>query len=158
MRLYRGFLAALVLALLSVSFSYAQSPDQKQNAADVKPQTDSASQGNPVKPTPDSITDGKKIYSYDCALCHGTDGDGKGDLAGEMKLKLRDYRDPASLKDETDTDLFSVISKGKGEMPKEADRARPDEMWDLVNYIRSFAKKSVTASDTPPAPSPTAKP
>ena len=159
MRCYLGFLAALVLALFSVFFSYAQSKDQKPDAtADAKVPTDSVTQGNPVKPTADSIADGKKIYSYDCALCHGTEGDGKGDLAGEMKLKLRDYRDPSSLKDDTDLDLFNVISKGKGEMPKEADRAKTDEMWDLVNYVRSFAKKSVTASDTPPAPTTTSKP
>ena len=159
MRLYPGFLAALVLALFFVSFSHAQSKDQKPDATgDAKGPTDSATPGNPVKATPESIADGKKIYGYDCALCHGVEGDGKGDLAGDMKLKLRDYRDPASLKDDTDLNLFNVISKGKGEMPKEADRAKPDEMWDLVNYIRSFAKKSVTASDTARAPATTAKP
>jgi mono/diheme cytochrome c family protein len=159
MRRYPGFLAALALALFSVSFSHAQSNDQKPDtAADAKVQTGSGGQGNPAKPTPESISEGKKIYSYDCALCHGVEGDGKGDLAGEMKLKLRDYRDPSSLKDDTDLDLFNVISKGKGEMPKEADRAETDKMWDLVNYVRSFAKKSVTASDTLPATATTSKP
>ena len=46
-------------------------------------------------------------------MCHGKDGDGNGDLATDMKLKLLDYRDPASLKDLTDGDLFYIIKNGK---------------------------------------------
>ena len=56
----------------------------------------------PVKPTPESIASGKKYYGYDCAMCHGANGDGKGDVAIDEKLKIGDFRDPATLKDKTD--------------------------------------------------------
>jgi mono/diheme cytochrome c family protein len=81
-------------------------------------------------------------------MCHGKDGDGKGDLATDMKSKLLDYRDPTSLKDMTDGDLFYIIKNGKGEMTGEGDRSKPDEIWNLVNYVRSLAQKNFTA----PAP------
>jgi hypothetical protein len=42
--------------------------------------------------------------------------------------------------DETAT--FYVIKFGKGDMPPEGARVKTDELWDLVNYVRSFAKKN----------------
>src|ERR1700733_4242968 len=100
---------------------------------------------HPVKPPPASIAQGKKLYDIDCEVCHGKDGDGKGDLAADMKVKLADYRDPAALKDRTDGELFYIIKNGKGEMPSEGDRGKPEAMWNLVNYIRSLAKKESPA-------------
>jgi mono/diheme cytochrome c family protein len=75
-------------------------------------------------------------------MCHGKDGYGKGDVAEDMKLKISDFSDPAALKEKTDGELFYIIKNGKGQMPPEGDRVKPDALWDLVNYIRSFAKKA----------------
>lgn len=98
-----------------------------------------ARQPNPVKPTPESIEAGKKIYAYDCVMCHGALGDGKTGPAKE--LKIPDFTDPTFLKDRTDGELFHVIKNGRGDMPLEGDRVKPDEIWDLVNYVRSLAKE-----------------
>jgi mono/diheme cytochrome c family protein len=94
---------------------------------------------NPVKPTAESQAHAKKMYGYDCAMCHGANGNGKGDI--EMKPALKDYTDPAALKDMTDGELFYIIKNGKGQMPPEGDRAKPDDMWNMVILVRSFAKK-----------------
>jgi len=106
---------------------------------------------NPVKPTPESQAHAKKVYGYDCALCHGANGDGKGDLVGDLKLTLKDYTDPAALKDMTDGELFTVIKNGKGQMPPEGDRGKPEDMWNLVILVRSFAKKTNATATTPAA-------
>ena len=98
-------------------------------------------QVNPVKPTPDSITQGKKYYGYDCAMCHGENGDGQGEVAKDEKLKLKDYRDPAALQGMADGELFYIIKNGKGQMPPEGGRVKDTDLWNLVNYIRSLAKK-----------------
>jgi mono/diheme cytochrome c family protein len=100
---------------------------------------------NPVKPVASSIADGKHLYESQCLMCHGKDGDGKGDLAVDMKLNLRDFRDAATFKESTDGELFYIISKGKGDMPGAADRLSPTQCWNLVNYVRSLSSK------TPPA-------
>lgn len=97
-------------------------------------------QVNPVKPTAESIATGKRIYGYDCEMCHGEKGNGKGDLAGDMKLQLANFGDPKSFQDKTDGELFYVIKNGKGQMPAEGARAKSDQIWDMVNYIRSLAK------------------
>jgi mono/diheme cytochrome c family protein len=102
---------------------------------------DAVHQPNPVKPTPESVAQGKKWYGYDCAMCHGKDGDGKGDVGTDMKLKVSDFTDPATLKGRTDGEIFYIIKFGKAEMPPEGTRVKGNELWDLVNYVRSFAKK-----------------
>jgi mono/diheme cytochrome c family protein len=131
------------LLLLSSSASTAQEIKTPDKAADAefKVPPEIAKQANPVKATPESIALGKKKYGVDCAMCHGKTGDGKGDLATDMNLKIPDYHDPAALKDKTDGELFYIIQKGKGDMPAEGDRAKKDDIWNLVNYIRSLAKK-----------------
>ena len=74
-------------------------------------------------------------------MCHGKEGAGDGDLAGDMHLKLRDYRDPTTLKELTDGEIYSIIAKGKGKMTGEEGRMKPEQIWDMVNYIRSLAQK-----------------
>jgi mono/diheme cytochrome c family protein len=101
---------------------------------------------NPVKPTEESIERGKKIYAYDCAGCHGVSGDGRTDAGKTMKIP--DLTDPAALKDRPDGELYYVIKSGRGDMPLEGDRVKPEETWDLVNYVRSLTKGS--ASETKP--------
>ena len=96
---------------------------------------------NPVKPTPESQAQAKKMYGYDCAMCHGENGNGKGDLAIDSKLTLKDYTDPTALKDLTDGEIFYIIKNGKGQMTGEVDRLKPDGIWNMVILVRSFAKK-----------------
>jgi mono/diheme cytochrome c family protein len=137
--------AMLTLFCVAGLFAFAQDnskQEQKPPApAEYKIPPEAVKEPNPVKPTAESIERGKRRWSYDCAMCHGADGSGKGDLAADMKLQLADYRDPKSLKDRTDGELFYIIKNGKGQMPDEGGRAKPDQIWDLVNYIRSLAKK-----------------
>jgi hypothetical protein len=61
-------------------------------------------------------------------MCHGKEGASDGDLAGDMCLKLRDYRDPAALKELTDGELYSIIANGKGrnDRGRGSDAARAD--------------------------------
>ena len=129
----------LLCGVLAAAAQGSQSHLQPAPSAPVP--ADAARQVNPVKPTPDSIAQGKKYYGYDCAMCHGENGDGKGEVAVEEKLKLKDYRDPAALQNMTDGELFYIIKNGRGQMPPEGDRVKPPELWNLVNYIRSLSKK-----------------
>jgi mono/diheme cytochrome c family protein len=96
---------------------------------------------NPIKPTAESQAKAKKTYGFDCALCHGANGDGKTDLAKDMQLTMKDLTDPKSLAGMSDSELFDLIRKGKDKMPpEEAARAKDDDVWNLVVYVRSLAK------------------
>jgi mono/diheme cytochrome c family protein len=127
-------LATLLLCGLPVLLASSQQPDTAP----------AAGQGNPVHPTPASLARAKGIYTYDCAMCHGADGGGKGDFKSDVALK--DYRDPSALKALTDAEIFAIINKGKGSMPPEEGRAKPDEIWNLVIYLRSLSKPQAVAT------------
>ena len=103
---------------------------------------EAAKQPNPVKSSPESLARAKKWWGIDCAMCHGKDGDGKGDTASDMKLTMADFTDPATLKGRTDGELFSdIIKNGDQDMPEEGTRVKTQENWDLVNYVRFLAKR-----------------
>jgi len=116
-------------------------PADEKPVADAKPTSEAAKKDNPVKTSPTSLASGKKKFSQDCAMCHGKEGAGDGDLAEDMHLKLADFRDAAALKDRSDGDIYNIINNGKGKMMGEEGRLKPDEIWDVVNYVRSLAKK-----------------
>ena len=131
---------------LSALFVLACMLGAQQNQPPAKPSGDQkipeeqAKKENPVKPTPESMAKAKKTYNMDCAMCHGEKGDGKGELAADMK-NVTNFTAPDEMKDRTDGELFYIIRKGKGEMPPEGDRAKDDDIWGLVNYVRAFGKK-----------------
>jgi cytochrome c5 len=128
-----------VIPVLLLSALWSQQPAATQ-APTVIP-AEVKNMVNPVKPTPESQAHAKKMYGYDCAMCHGVNGNGKGDLVADMKLTLKDYTDPAALKDLSDGELFYIIKNGKGQMPGEGDRAKPEDIWNMVILVRSLAKK-----------------
>ena len=119
-----------------------EKPKEPQAAADEYkiPQED-IDKKNPVKPTPEGLAAARRIFGYDCEMCHGPKGDGKGDVVDSMKLTMHDWRDPATLAGKTDGELFYIITKGKGKMIGEGDRAAETMRWNLVNLVRSYAKK-----------------
>ena len=106
-----------------------------------------ASAAKTAKPTAPALARAKELYGFDCALCHGANGNGKTDLAKDMQLTLNDWSDPKAFEGKTDGDLFQAIRSGKGKMPAEdASRAKDDDVWNLVTYVRNMAKKNAVAS------------
>ena len=80
--------------------------------------------------------------------------DGKGEVVESMKLTMRDWRDPATLANMTDGEIFYIITKGKGKMMAEGDRVPEKLRWNLVNLVRALAAKGEqksTAAATAPS-------
>jgi mono/diheme cytochrome c family protein len=140
-----------VLFLASVSFAQQQAPStatgQKSSAYAAIP-VEAAKQQNPVKSSSDSMTRAKRWWTMDCEMCHGKNGDGRGETAKDMKLQMMDFTDPVTLKDRTDGEVFYIIKNGHNDMPAEGPRVKTEEAWDLVNYVRSFAKKTTDPKPT----------
>lgn len=133
-------LAALGMARARQSAAPSATDDYKISQEDIDKK-------NPVKPSPEGLAAARKIYGYDCSMCHGSKGDGKGDVVESMKLTMHDWREPASLQGKTDGEIFYIITKGKGKMIGEGDRVSETVRWNLVNLVRSYSKKE--AEDKP---------
>jgi len=75
---------------------------------------------------------GGTMFKAKCAGCHGADGKGK------EALKTTDMG-AADVQKMSDADLSGIISNGKGKMPAYK-TLTPDQVKDLVGYIRSLKK------------------
>jgi mono/diheme cytochrome c family protein len=134
-------LGAILLASFGISHAKTNSTQEKPASTEPKITPEDVAKKNPVPPTPEGLAEARKLFGYNCAMCHGKVGDGKGDLAADMKLELRDWRDASSIEKMTDGEIFWIVSKGKGKMPGEGDRTAEKVRWNFVNLVRSFAKK-----------------
>lgn len=76
-------------------------------------------------------------YKAKCAMCHGPDGKGETPTGKAMKVKDLASEDVQKM---SDADLSDTISKGKGKMMA-FKTLTPDQVKDLVGYVRGFAKK-----------------
>ncbi len=75
---------------------------------------------------------GGATFKAKCAGCHGADGKGK------EALKTTDLG-AADVQKLSDADLSGIIVNGKGKMPPYK-ALTPDQVKDLVSYIRSLKK------------------
>jgi mono/diheme cytochrome c family protein len=55
-------------------------------------------------------------------------------------MKAKDLRSDETQK-ETDAELTEVISKGRGKMPVFAQKLKPEQIQQLVAYVRQLGKK-----------------
>ena len=146
-------LAAILLACFGILSANQSSPPQKPASGEPQMTPEDAARKNPITPTAEGLAEARKLYGYHCAMCHNKDGDGKGELAIEMKLDLHDWRDASSLEKMTDGELFFIISNGKGKMlGGEGDRTPEKMRWNLVNLVHAFARKG--AAEKPKAETP----
>ena len=145
MKRFLLLLGAVLLAGLGASWgtqnAQENSDKSKAGAGDYKIAPEDVARVNPVKSSPEGLAEARKVFGYDCAMCHGAKGDGKGDLVESMKLTMRDWREPATLANVTDGEIFYIISKGKGKMTAEGDRLGEKLRWNLVNLVRAMAAK-----------------
>lgn len=101
-----------------------------------------AQAGNPVPVTPESISAGQQLYLRNCASCHGRTGDGGpgNDLIPAAPSLVDDQWDHGS----SDKAIFDNIKTGIApdfNMVPFKDTLKDDEIWNVVNYLRSIAKK-----------------
>jgi mono/diheme cytochrome c family protein len=97
---------------------------------------------NPVAATPESIAAGKQVYTRYCAVCHGTNGEGGS--GSDISAPAPDLTDKEWKRGSTDGEIFSVIKNGVPpdlNMEPWGDRIKDPDIWNVVNYVRSLAKK-----------------
>ena len=94
---------------------------------------------NPVAKDDASNKAGMALYTKNCASCHGKTGLGDGVKARMLKDFPGDFS-AAGYQNQTDGDQFYKTKSGKGEMPKYEVKLTDDDIWNIVNYMRTFKK------------------
>jgi cytochrome c6 len=79
--------------------------------------------------------DAAAIYKAKCATCHGATGAGDTGMGKTLKLRALGSAD---VQKQTDDELNTIISKGKGKMPAYASKLSADDVKGLVKFIRTL--------------------
>jgi mono/diheme cytochrome c family protein len=101
------------------------------------------------RPDPQNVEVGRRVFEQNCAICHGSFGDGQG-MAGMMvRTKPRDFRtgmfkfrSTPSGSLPTDEDLFQTISRGlRGTGMVGQDFLPEGDRWAVVAYLKTFSER-----------------
>ena len=132
---------------LSKSFNYYQ---QEKDTSKWMAPAEADNLINPVEVNEETLAEGKMIYRVNCRSCHGRLGDGQGVEAADLTTKVNDFTISDFL-NQTDGSRFWKISEGrimeeknaqgKDDMEAFKDDLEEEEIWLLVNYIKSFSKE-----------------
>ena len=82
---------------------------------------------------------GLALYTKNCASCHGRAGLGDGVKARSLKTYPGDFS-KADFQKQSDGDLFYKTKTCRDEMPKYEGKLTDDDIWNVVNYMRTLKK------------------
>jgi mono/diheme cytochrome c family protein len=138
MKTFKKILLASAVAVIGMAFVtstlYAQAKPKPWDApANYK------SMKNPIAQSDASKSAGGALYNKNCASCHGKTGLGDGVKARALQDFPGDFS-KADFQGQTDGEHFYKTKVGRGEMPKYEGKLTDDDMWNIVNYMRSFKK------------------
>jgi cytochrome c553 len=90
-----------------------------------------------VKFTDAEITEGKRLFNIQCAICHGTAMDGNGPLYASGKFAAM----PANLVggnylNMSVGQMYAAIKYGKNAMGSYASQLDPHQRWQVIAYIK----------------------
>ena len=107
---------------------------------------------NPLQATLDTIDAGKRIWTRECAVCHGDSAQGEGIFKEGIEPVPPSFDDPGHYGPFTDADYFWRISEGVPwtAMPTWKLVYNETERWQVVTFIRTMFTKT-----TPQPPQPT---
>ena len=134
------YLTRIVAFLVALLGSALVAASEEQSKAQWIAPAAEARKKNPVAVTESSLGAGQKIYLRRCLACHGKTGNGDGPDAADLGIDPAKLSDPA-IRAETDGELFWKITVGKKPMPNYGTRLSPTDRWNVINYLRSLAKK-----------------
>jgi mono/diheme cytochrome c family protein len=104
---------------------------------------------NPIPATEESITAGRVVYTENCATCHGEQGLGDGPGAVNLQPPPANLTEP-HVGAHTDGDFYWWIENGiSPNMPGFGETLAEDEIWHVINYVRTFRDQPAAGSEAP---------
>jgi mono/diheme cytochrome c family protein len=138
----RKTLFALVLAFIAISIVLAV----LQNREWVVPD-EAKKLKNPIAPSAAAMGAARLTYLDKCAQCHGETGKGDGPEGKMYDPPPGNLTDAKHMNARTDGELFYQISQGRKPMPAFKKRLSEEQRWQLVLFVRSFAKAAAAPQE-----------
>jgi mono/diheme cytochrome c family protein len=96
---------------------------------------------NPIARSAVSIARGRLLFEKNCAVCHGAEGRGDGAAATALPRRPDDLSKIAPPPIFPDGVVAYRIANGVGTMPAFRSTLSENEIWDLLNFIRSLKRQ-----------------
>jgi len=128
-----SLVAFAIVTVLNMTVSAQEQPKPWDAPANFK------TMKNPVATGAASTKAGLTLYTKNCASCHGKTGIGDGVKARALKTFPGDFSKDAYQK-QTDGEHFYKSKFGRDEMPKYEGKLSDDDIWNIVNYMRTLKK------------------
>jgi mono/diheme cytochrome c family protein len=104
----------------------------------------------PVRLTPELLQRGQERFDIYCSVCHGEEGDGKGEVAQRGFPAPPTYHSDR-LRNAPIGHFYDVITNGYGVMYSYASRVPPGDRWAIAAYIRALQlSQHAFPTDLPP--------
>ena len=98
----------------------------------------------PLKPSSESLARGARFYTQLCAACHGPRGVGDGPASAALPAPPASFLDLEHSAIYGPGEKYWIIGNGipAAGMPGFADRLKPRDRWDLVNFILELQRRA----------------
>lgn len=93
---------------------------------------------NPIPKSVEVLAAGKTLYEDFCTGCHGLSA--RGGSSESLGLEMNPPDLIKRLSGHSQGDFFWKIQNGKGDMPGFKNDLEPDEIWQIIHYIKNIIK------------------
>ncbi|HET7273817.1 MAG TPA: cytochrome c, partial [Longimicrobiaceae bacterium] len=111
---------------------------------------------NPLQPTAAVLARGEVVFERNCAVCHGSGGEGDGSIVGPGRFPTPPDLTAATSAARSPGYIYGVIRVGRGLMPAYGSRITHLDRWAVVTYLRQLqgsagavSTGAVAATETP---------
>lgn len=96
---------------------------------------------NPLKDNKEALRKGRVIYTNECVICHGANGDAVTNIAENLEQKPKNFT-AEDFNKQTDGAIFWKLSEGRGLMQPFKTMLTDEEIWSVVEYVKFLAQDS----------------
>ena len=125
MKLIAIALACIALSLVIISCTETAPPTNN---------TAPTTAASPAKPV-DEFAAARVNYQKNCEGCHGETGEGGLVKVNDKQIKVPSLKADHAKK-HTDEQITKMITNGEEQMPSFKDKLKPEQITDLVKYVR----------------------
>jgi len=106
--------------------------------------------GMPIPVTPGLLERGQKVFTINCAVCHGATGQGNGITSKYGLLGIANYHQD-KYRQMADGQIFNTIAHGYNTMMAYGDKVTVKDRWAIIAYMRALQKSQNARLEDVPA-------
>src|SRR6185295_12791152 len=129
MKLISLVLTCVVITLFAVACTETVTPTNTSTA------TRTATPAPTLAAATDEFARARANFTKNCEPCHGPKGEGGLVKVENKQIKVPSLKSDHAIK-HTDEQLTKMITNGEEEMPSFKDKLHPDEITELVRFVR----------------------